>query len=176
MTNRFSNDARLIAAMLARVVHTIAPDTCWAEVEALIAAHEGRATLSAAKIAATPAPTGDKVTPVEPTEEEPTYEEWKRAWLVTHQGSTPLEYDVGKGRLRRSPPPCRPAGEGRTGMKTIVVQWVPEKDFGYDMAMRVIASDHERFVVGHRFDFGFFQIATVEGYTIVSLPLKVGLT
>lgn len=56
-------------------------------------------------------------------------------------------------------------------MKTIVVKWVPEKDFGYGKAMRVIASDHERFSVGTRFDYGFFSIATNEGYTIVSLPM-----
>lgn len=57
-------------------------------------------------------------------------------------------------------------------MKTIVVEWVPEKEFGYGMAMRVIKSDHPRFSVGTRFDFGFFSIATQEGYTIVSLPIK----
>jgi hypothetical protein len=57
-------------------------------------------------------------------------------------------------------------------VKTIVVEWVPEKRFGYGMAMRVIQSDHPRFSVGTRFDFGFFSIATQEGYTIVSLPLK----
>lgn len=57
-------------------------------------------------------------------------------------------------------------------MKTIVVKWVPEIEFGYGMAMRVIESDHPRFVVGSRFDFGFFSIATQEGYTIVSLPMK----
>lgn len=56
-------------------------------------------------------------------------------------------------------------------MKTIIVKWVPEEDFGYDKAMRVIESNHERFVVGSRFDFGFFSIATDEGYTIISLPM-----
>lgn len=56
-------------------------------------------------------------------------------------------------------------------MKTIVVQWV--KCTGqYSSEMRVIASCHKRFVVGSRFDFGFFQIATRAGYTIVSLPIK----
>ncbi len=58
-------------------------------------------------------------------------------------------------------------------MKTIVVKWVEEKDFGYGMAMRVIESDHPRFVVGSRFDFGFFNIATMEGYKIISLPMEV---
>lgn len=56
-------------------------------------------------------------------------------------------------------------------MKTIVVKWVPEKQFGYGKAMRVIVSDHERFTPGTRFDFGFMSIATDEGYTIVSLPM-----
>jgi len=36
--------------------------------------------------------------------------------------------------------------------------------------MRVIISDHKRFIPGSRFDFGFFNIATDEGYTIISLP------
>ena len=56
-------------------------------------------------------------------------------------------------------------------MNTIVVQWVPEEEWGYTRAMLVIASKHPRFAVGSRFDFGFFEIATGEGYTIVSLPL-----
>lgn len=60
-------------------------------------------------------------------------------------------------------------------MKTIVVQWVPEETFGYGKAMRVIASDHERFTPGSRFDFGFMHVATDEGYTIVSLPIKEGI-
>lgn len=55
--------------------------------------------------------------------------------------------------------------------KTIVVQWVKEEEWGYGKAMRVIESDHERFTVGSRFDFGFFCIATDEGYRIISLPL-----
>ena len=57
-------------------------------------------------------------------------------------------------------------------MKTIVVQWVPEAAFGYGKAMRVIASDHPRFTVGYRFDFGFMNIVTDEGYTVVSLPMS----
>jgi len=56
-------------------------------------------------------------------------------------------------------------------MKTIIVKWVKEESFGYTRAMRIIESDHERFVVGSRFDFGFFSMATDEGYTIISLPL-----
>ncbi len=55
-------------------------------------------------------------------------------------------------------------------MKTIVVQWVPDNG-DYGMEMRVIASKHPRFFVGHRFDWGFFSMVTEEGYTVVSLPL-----
>ena len=58
-------------------------------------------------------------------------------------------------------------------MKTIVVRWVEESTFGYGTAMRVVASDHQRFMVGTRFDFGFFNVATREGYTIVSLPMDI---
>lgn len=58
-------------------------------------------------------------------------------------------------------------------MKTIVVKWVQEKEFGYGKAMRVIESDHERFTIGSRFDFGFMSIATDDGYTIISLPMDV---
>jgi len=57
-------------------------------------------------------------------------------------------------------------------MKTIVVKWIKEEEFGYGKAMRVIESDHPRFVPGYRFDYGFFCIATDEGYTIISLPLS----
>jgi hypothetical protein len=56
------------------------------------------------------------------------------------------------------------------GMKTIVVQWVPENS-PYNKAMRVIVSDHPRFIVGYRFDFGFMSIVTDEGYTVVSIPM-----
>ncbi len=58
-------------------------------------------------------------------------------------------------------------------MKKITVKWVEEKTFGYGKAMRVIESDHERFSVGTRFDYGFFNIATDEGYTIISLPMDL---
>jgi hypothetical protein len=58
-------------------------------------------------------------------------------------------------------------------MKTIIVKWIPELEYGYETAMRVIESSHERFIVGSRFDFGFFNIATKEGYTIISLPLEL---
>ena len=54
--------------------------------------------------------------------------------------------------------------------KVIVVRWVPEETFCSGMAMRVVASDHPRFSTGTRFDFGFFKIATEEGFAICSLP------
>ena len=59
--------------------------------------------------------------------------------------------------------------------KAIVVKWVEEdeKITGHKKAMRVIVSDHPRFIVGSRFDFGFFNIATEEGYKITSLPAGV---
>jgi hypothetical protein len=57
-------------------------------------------------------------------------------------------------------------------MSTIVVKWIPETEWGYDKAMRVVESDHPHFVKGSRFDFGFFNIATDAGYTIVSLPME----
>lgn len=56
-------------------------------------------------------------------------------------------------------------------MKTIVAKWIPEKEFGYGKAMRVIESDHPRYKTGTRFDFGFMRIATDEGYTVISLPM-----
>lgn len=58
-------------------------------------------------------------------------------------------------------------------MKTIVVRWVKEEEWGYGKAMRVIESDHEKFKKGTRFYFGFFSIATDEGYTIISLPEEI---
>ena len=57
-------------------------------------------------------------------------------------------------------------------MKTIIVRWVEEEIFGYGKAMLVIASDHIRFSKGTRFDFGFMDVATDEGYTVVLLPKK----
>ena len=56
-------------------------------------------------------------------------------------------------------------------MKLIIVQWVPEECNGYGKAMRVVASNHPRFVVGTRFDFGFFSIATEQGFAIISIPM-----
>lgn len=60
----------------------------------------------------------------------------------------------------------------KSEMKTIIVKWVAEEEFGYGKAMRVIESDHVRFTKGTRFDFGFMDIATDEGYTIISLPME----
>ena len=57
-------------------------------------------------------------------------------------------------------------------MNTIIVEWIKEDDFGYGMAMKVISSDHPRFVKGSRFDFGFMTVATQQGYTVISLPTK----
>ena len=56
-------------------------------------------------------------------------------------------------------------------MKTIIIRWIKEDSF-YETAMRVIESDHPRFSNGTRFDFGFFSVATREGYTIISLPME----
>lgn len=56
-------------------------------------------------------------------------------------------------------------------MKTIVVRWIPENS-QYEKSMLVIASDHPRFVLGSRFDYGFMGIATDEGYTVISLPME----
>lgn len=57
-------------------------------------------------------------------------------------------------------------------MKFIIVKWVPEETLGYGKAMRVVSSNHERFIVGSRFDFGSFSIATDEGYTVISFPME----
>ena len=54
-------------------------------------------------------------------------------------------------------------------MKTIVFKWMTD-GFGTGDEMRVIESTHPWFVKGSRFDYGFFNIATGQGYTIISLP------
>lgn len=56
-------------------------------------------------------------------------------------------------------------------MKFIVVQRRPEESI-YKSAMFVIASSHERFTVGSRFDYGFMGIASEDGYTITVLPMQ----
>lgn len=55
-------------------------------------------------------------------------------------------------------------------MKKIIVEWVPGAQCG--IIMKVIESDHPEYVKGFRFDFGYFNVATREGYTIISLPMK----
>ena len=60
-------------------------------------------------------------------------------------------------------------------MKKIIVKWVKcseidLKKFGYEKEMIVMYSNHERFVEGYRFDFGFLHIASEEGYIIEVLP------
>ena len=56
-------------------------------------------------------------------------------------------------------------------MKIIIVKWIPCDDGFYKQEMRVVLSNHERFTVGYRFDFGFMQIASNEGYFIQVLPM-----
>jgi len=51
------------------------------------------------------------------------------------------------------------------------VQWVKEKS-PYKKCMRVVRSNHPRFIDGYRFDFGFLDIASCEGYTITIIPSK----
>ena len=53
-------------------------------------------------------------------------------------------------------------------MKEILVKWIYDKNIQYGKEMRVVESNHPRFVKGSRFDYGFFDIATDEGYTITS--------
>ena len=56
-------------------------------------------------------------------------------------------------------------------MKKIIVKWYETKEGDtYPKEMRVIYSNHERFTEGTRFDFGFMQIASNEGYIIELLP------
>ena len=56
-------------------------------------------------------------------------------------------------------------------MKTIVVDWVEDMNFGKGKVMRVIVSEHPRFRVNSRFDYGYMGIAVEEGYTVVLLPV-----
>lgn len=56
-------------------------------------------------------------------------------------------------------------------MKRIKVKWCKDgASLMHGMSMYVVESDHPRFSVGTRFDFGFFMIATREGYEITSCP------
>lgn len=54
-------------------------------------------------------------------------------------------------------------------MKYIVVQWQKEESH-YTKAMIVVRSNHPRFIDGARFDFGFLDISSCEGYTVTVLP------
>ena len=61
-------------------------------------------------------------------------------------------------------------------MKKIVAQWVKtgKREFNnvlYDKELMVIESNHPRFIQGSRFDFGFLNIATDEGYICEIHPL-----
>ncbi len=56
-------------------------------------------------------------------------------------------------------------------MKKIIVKWVATiNDPMYAKEMRVVYSNHERYITGSRFDFGFMSIASEEGYIIEVLP------
>lgn len=57
-------------------------------------------------------------------------------------------------------------------MKIIVVKWVKENSI-YKKAMNIITSNHPRFTVGDRFDFGFMSIVTDEEYIVISLPMSL---
>jgi hypothetical protein len=58
--------------------------------------------------------------------------------------------------------------------KTITLQWMASPHSSiYDYDMIVTKSNHPKFVVGYRFDFGYFNIATKEGYKIISIPPKI---
>ncbi len=55
--------------------------------------------------------------------------------------------------------------------KKIILKWVARSnETGYTKEMRIIYSNHERFVEGSRFDFGFLSIASTDGYIIEILP------
>lgn len=60
--------------------------------------------------------------------------------------------------------------------KKIIVQWFKcseekKKMFGYDNEMYVVDSNHPLFVFGTRFDFGFIERASEDGYIIELIPL-----
>lgn len=55
--------------------------------------------------------------------------------------------------------------------KFIRCVWVAEREFGYGKALRIEDSDHPRFTIGTRFDFGFLNIAVSEGYQIQIEPV-----
>lgn len=57
-------------------------------------------------------------------------------------------------------------------MKKIIVKWneVPNDPLGYGREMIVVYSNHKRFIVGSRFDYGFANVASKEGFIIEILP------
>lgn len=56
-------------------------------------------------------------------------------------------------------------------MNKITVKWVKLPEGGiYDKEMRVVYSNHPRFITDSRFDFGFMKIAGDEGYIVEVLP------
>lgn len=55
--------------------------------------------------------------------------------------------------------------------KYIEVKWVEEKAFGYGKAMRVIKSNHPKYVIGSRFDYGFMEVVIEEGYEVKVNPV-----
>ena len=57
-------------------------------------------------------------------------------------------------------------------MKFIVVQTRPE-DSIYGSAMYIIASSHDRFNVGDRFDYGFMGISVEEGFLMKTLLIVI---
>lgn len=57
--------------------------------------------------------------------------------------------------------------------KFIRCVWVVENEYGYGKAMRVVDSDHPRFQVGTRFDYGFLNIAVTEGYIVQIDPVPL---
>jgi hypothetical protein len=59
-------------------------------------------------------------------------------------------------------------------MKTIIVKWIPNNDtYRHSKSVMIIIwSNHFRFIEGMIFDYGFFNIASEEGFTIISLPEK----
>ncbi len=54
---------------------------------------------------------------------------------------------------------------------TIILRPANEPYPLYSTVMYVQESNHPRFTVGKRFDYGFMSIAVEEGYTITVLPL-----
>lgn len=53
-------------------------------------------------------------------------------------------------------------------MKKIIATWRKTKDGGKELF--VVYSDHEKYTKGTRFDFGFLQIASSEGFIVEILP------